>query len=994
MKRIGIGAVIGCICACVCAGEVPENSDKPQPGIETGSTWIVESWGNPGSIERLQSGTRKLLGLNYRGGTKDKTAFEYKPGITAPADKILRVWVYSPDENPPPIAMAISTTIKHIWHETDLIKLRQGWNALSVPLTAPHWKTEASKWQVKVGVEPLNDIRATLLLVYNTSKQSGRLFVEGFAPVETKHDAAIDSEEYWKADRERLCRLGEGYLVWQSNRSGRWRIWKRNLDGSGEMQLSAEEPDRDHFAAHISPDGEHVVYISLPKDTPPNRRIQPPHVVFPIKIVNRDGTGDRVLISSGRTYWGDRCAVWADNETLIYIARDCSTHQFNLKTGEDTTLIPESGNRPWLINASKTFAAQGNPPQFSRYDAKTQRLETLFHVEGCQAYFGHNTPWAVWMNGSGGPIGKVRLDTLEMGSVLEYHDARMPATRNYMYFPMISRCGRLFTFAASPNQHDYWTSDYDIFVAEVDPQTLEVKGRPVRYTFTTSTDTFPDVFAKLPEIGSHSGEAPLTVSFKLPQADLEKGAWEWDFGDGSPAAKDATHTFSQAGEFKIVARLNGQERRGLVSVSPRKAPVALRAVATGDRELRVDFDEPVSIDALTGTLQSGFAVEKATVDASGRSVTLKLQDKLSADDVLHLRGAMDRAQQPNAMQPQQLSVSPLQWPSQRDKLVLVWEAGNQNARNRVLDDKGEMRALVFANTGKAVFDGHYRMQLAGGAFTYAETAPVIQAIKESGEFTFELLLNSESLAMPGERTIAVLGNSSERNLALIQQAGRLHVVYRTDQNKGNELSRDSLGALPSEGPVHVLIRFRAGRFDCLINGNRVEAGALSNAKLTNWSVVPLSIGDGSGARAWQGRICRIALYSRFLSDDEARAQFVCSSAMEKSRQPVTRLEVEATLVTRSKIPTLAEISPYRSALVACEYKVEKVLSGTYTGQTIRVINWGLLDSQPTSMQNLKPGERVKMILEPRSAQPQIKAFYCSDELDPADPGTEYFDVSL
>ena len=63
---------------------------------------------------------------------------------------------------------------------------------------------------------------------------------------------------------DRLPGLGKGFLVWESNRSGRWRIWYRNLDGSGLRQLSPEEEGRDHFAPHISPDGTHMAYLSYP----------------------------------------------------------------------------------------------------------------------------------------------------------------------------------------------------------------------------------------------------------------------------------------------------------------------------------------------------------------------------------------------------------------------------------------------------------------------------------------------------------------------------------------------------------------------------------------------------------------------------------------------------------------------------------------------------------------------------------------------------------
>ena len=55
----------------------------------------------------------------------------------------------------------------------------------------------------------------------------------------------------WK----RMAKLGRGFVVWESNRTGNWRIWHRSLDGSGLRQVTPDETDRDHIAPHISPEG-------------------------------------------------------------------------------------------------------------------------------------------------------------------------------------------------------------------------------------------------------------------------------------------------------------------------------------------------------------------------------------------------------------------------------------------------------------------------------------------------------------------------------------------------------------------------------------------------------------------------------------------------------------------------------------------------------------------------------------------------------------------
>ena len=101
----------------------------------------------------------------------------------------------------------------------------------------------------------------------------------------------------------------------------------RPLDGSPEQQLSPDEPGRDHVAAHISPDGRHLVYLSLPAphdDFDP----LPQHAKAPLRLVRLDGgraVDDRVLVPNARTYQQSRAALWVNARELIYLAPGATT---------------------------------------------------------------------------------------------------------------------------------------------------------------------------------------------------------------------------------------------------------------------------------------------------------------------------------------------------------------------------------------------------------------------------------------------------------------------------------------------------------------------------------------------------------------------------------------------------------------------------------------------------------------------------------------------
>jgi hypothetical protein len=315
------------------------------------------------------------------------------------------------------------------------------------------------------------------------------------------------TREGWR----KMSQLGSGFVVWESKRTGRWRLWRRELDGSGLRQISPDEAGRDHYCPHISPDGTQLVYLSYPAGADTYQEKEPAGGV-PLYLMQADGAGNNKLASSARSYAEDRAALWLDNNLLIYIDGDGTTRQMDVRNGKTSKLAETGGSSPdyghgFLMNATKTHATSGQPT-FSLYDAGGSRITGQTALEGCQPYFSHDGKWGFWMGGAGGPINRIDLKSRQVSPILTLNDPRMPKERGYLYFPMVSRDGRLFAFAASPNQHDHFTADYDIFVSRMDPKTMEVLGDPVRYTFDPGCDRFPDVFMNLSNLRQRGGAAP------------------------------------------------------------------------------------------------------------------------------------------------------------------------------------------------------------------------------------------------------------------------------------------------------------------------------------------------------------------------------------------------------------------------------------------------------------------------------------------------------
>lgn len=787
------------------------------------------------------------------------------------------------------------------------------------------------------------------------------------------------SEASWAKARAELARLGAGFLVWESPRAGEWRIWTRRLDGSGLRQFSPNERGRGHFCPQISPDGRYVVYLSFPPGVTGYGGNVRKGQRIPMHIIRPDGSGDRVLVPDVRCYSGDRATVWLDERLLEYIAPDGQTWQLDIRTGGRTQLTTDGGN--WLINRARTHATSG-APTFSLYDVRTRAIAPQKREGGCEPYFTHDGQWGFWMNGAGGPVRRVHLTSRRTSIILDKDDKRLPRDRNYIYFPMTSRCGRLFAFGCSPDQHDHFKSDYDVFVARMDPRTLEVVGRPVRYTFHPACDRYPDVFLQPLALGRHEGEAPFTVALELD------GAWQWDYGDGTHG-DSGEHTYDRPGDYTVTARRDGAARMAQVRVTPPQPPHVLQAALRQGREIVVTFDEPIQLKEPLLALGSGKAIE--AWEADGSTLTVTLAAKLRTADELLLDGVYDRAPRPNRMEAETVAVRPVTWPMSRNGLVFVWQTGN--SPNLVRDSQtGAPRTYEGRPRGRAMLDRHFAIELAGGSFPIEGAgATLLAACRKSNELTIEATLRPDNLTQGGPaRIVTFSSNASSRNFTLGQQADQLIVRLRTPKAGDNGTSPETpLCRLKAGEATHVVVSYRPGRLICWANGKKMVDTRKVQGDLSNWSAQHLLFGDeADGGRDWAGTLEGVALYSRALEEREALANWQGYRVILATRELVPQIKVEANLVAVSRFPTLANLGLYGEALVVYEYGVRKLIRGKLDGNRLRVAHWAYLDRKPMPIRARKVGAVCRLTLEAFEHHPQLERRFIADTLE------EDFDVRL
>ena len=794
-------------------------------------------------------------------------------------------------------------------------------------------------------------------------------------------EAAQAPRELAEAAAPELARLGDGLLVWESRRSGAWRIWTRRLDGSGLRQLTADEPGRQHCCPHLSPDGRQVAYLSL-GDTEYAAEDEPGR----LHLVSTEGGETRLLAASAGTYGrGHRAAVWHGPQALQYVGGDGGAVRLDLATGATRRLAgPDAEGRGWLFDPTLGHATTG-VPTFSPYAGESAAVSARRPLGGCEPYLTDDGRWGFWIAGAGGPLRRIDLATRATADLVEKNDARL-GEQAYVYFPMVSNGRQLLAFGASTGEHDHERADYEVFVAAVDPATLELRGPPLRYTSHPGSDRYPDVWAAPLPLGRHAGEAPMTVEIATPDS---SPGWRFDFGDGTPAAAGRAHEYVAPGVYTVTASRDGQVRRGLVVVATPQPPRVLGVALRGGDELVVVFDEPVDAARLEARLASGLAVARSLPSADGRSLHLRLAAELEGADRLHLAGIRDRARHPNAMPPTELEIAAPRWPSDRRGLAFLWETAAE--ANLVRDPlRGAEVAAALQPRGRARLDHHHRLALDGGAFTAEPelAAGVVELLRAANQMTLELTLEPDSRVEDG--VLAALAPERGRPQLVLEQRGRrLGLRLRL----GPKVEAADLGPAPESGPLHLVVGYSPGLLVAYFDGREALRSEDLQDDFFGWKAAALVFGSHpDGSRPWRGHLDGIAIYDRLLTAQEAAENHHRWVSARAARPAVAQARARATLLRRSRTPTLQEIAPYRQALAVHEFRVEEVLAGELTRRVVRVARWVILDGETQPASRLGEGDTAVLRLEPFADNPQLESVFLADELAGDPPAPLYYDA--
>jgi hypothetical protein len=768
-----------------------------------------------------------------------------------------------------------------------------------------------------------------------------------------------------------------GFLVWESNRSGHWRIWTRRLDGEGLRQLTPHEERRAHFAPHLSPDGRHMVYLSHRAGTNAYRMWED---ADPVLRLHRIADGHDVpLVKGARAYREDRAAVWIDSREVIYIAPNGTTRSIDILNGEQRVIQRKKQDQfGYLADPTLNWATTGRPG-FARLNRRARRVAPARIRSGCQPYFTRDGRFGFWVNKQGGPIRRMDLRTNETADIVLAKDTRLLKGWRYTYFPMISAGQDLLAYAASDGDHHHFRADYEVFVLPIDPDTLMPTGSPVRYTFDPGVDRFPDVFENGAELGRHRGEAPYELKLRAPD---DASDWSWDFGEGTGASgRTGKHTYPEAGIYTVTARRGDTLLTGKVRVDPGGPPRPLRATVGYDHhKVRIHFDEPIVIDDARFRFERLGPAGLARLEPGSQSVLIRAPGPIDQADTLVMEGIRDTALTPNTLERAEIRVEPHDWPSRRDEMILAWSTGDRQVL--ILDQEtGLERTDEAVPHGRARLDHHYRMDVSGGRFEIHGQGD--ERGLGADTFALELTLQPDRLDAEGTGVVASMGRSDDDlNFRVLQEGAKLILQLRTSETPGDGM-RIPLGELGSTAPHHLIVTYGRRRLAAYLDGEPLAVETPLTGTLQPWSGgLPLVIGSAqAGEKPWHGVVEGIALYGHLVTPDEAQRNAIGYAERREERDAVEPLTVVARRRAVSRTPTPEEITPYREGLVVNEYDVLEVKRGELGDDRIRVAHYAVQGGAAREIPGPGLDPILELDLELFEENPQVQDIYQADDLD-------------
>lgn len=316
-----------------------------------------------------------------------------------------------------------------------------------------------------------------------------------------------------------------GVIVWESNRTGAWELYLMNADGTGARRLtSLATPDdplayKSYLRPRFSPDGRTILFAYGKANAP-------------VECWLADArSGEARKLCAGNPL------NWLPDGSGFFFLRDKQIWRFDLSHEKESLAVPlvidSATDSPGMVGYVVPDLSAGvfrfNRNEYIRLSDGTIAKTT----RGCEPHLTADGRYMYWVQGPK----DFRVWDTQTDEERQILGTPPVEPYNYTYFPTVSADLRWLTYGASPGQHSHDTSDYEVYLQELSD--WQPVGMPVRLTFNTGTDRWPNLWLgprRLPDgpydVASNrltNPPPPPTTIFTFKSEDADPD-WGGDWG--------------------------------------------------------------------------------------------------------------------------------------------------------------------------------------------------------------------------------------------------------------------------------------------------------------------------------------------------------------------------------------------------------------------------------------------------------------------------------
>lgn len=250
---------------------------------------------------------------------------------------------------------------------------------------------------------------------------------------------------------------------------------------------------------------------------------------------------------------------------------------------------------------------------------------------------------------------------------------------------------------------------------------------------------------------------------------------------------------------------------------------------------------------------------------------------------------------------------------------------------------------AFDRKGLTLVDADYVLRTEGGLFYGENTREYLaDALKNSGNtLTLMLYLHPRTLNQVQRGCVAAYGDpNGVALLALWQEKESLLLTLNGERPQTLKLLK-----LESLEPFHLAVVVSHDQVLACRNGASAATLPGYGGDMAKWpDGIPYFGNAQKGTAPWRGSIEFLELYNQALEPSALKLRYEHAVGEIKNRPARPVITFAGTLMARSEYPKPWDPGfTYSEVLSICEYSVEKVIAGEYSGKKIRVAEWMYVD---------------------------------------------------